>query len=151
MFEVNGVLVGFAQYSIGDSDAMPMNTRLVAHVVRALGLRASLLAPRLAALKAVRLAVPPESLSIAEIHIDPTQRGSGLGGRLLQWLEDEAIRQHCPMLSLVTDIENPARRLYERHGFIVRDSTTDSRYERYTGRTGRVLMTKALAGHIDEV
>ena len=40
---------------------------------------------------------------------------------------------------------NPARRLYERQGFLVVSTRTDPGYERFTGAAGRVLMTKVLA------
>ncbi len=140
--ETKGLVVGFAQYSIGESDDMPMNFRLIANVVRALGFRVFSMRPRLVARKAVRIEVPSSSFYIGEIQVHPSQRGSGIGAQLLQWLDAEATRQHTPMMSLITDIENPARRLYERLGFAAVETRVDKNFERYTARTGRVLMTK---------
>jgi hypothetical protein len=48
-------------------------------------------------------------------------------------------------MSLGTTITNPARHLYERHGFRVVETKTDPSYERYTGIPGRILMMKDLA------
>ena len=47
-------------------------------------------------------------------------------------------------MSLSTNTANPARRLYERHGFRIVETRTDSTYERLTGIEGRHLMVKAL-------
>jgi len=47
-------------------------------------------------------------------------------------------------MSLTTTTINPARRLYERHGFHVVETKTDGAYERYTGIAGRHLMVKEL-------
>jgi ribosomal protein S18 acetylase RimI-like enzyme len=47
-------------------------------------------------------------------------------------------------MSLTTHTANPARRLYERHGFWVVETRTDTDYERYTGIEGRFLMVKEL-------
>jgi len=47
-------------------------------------------------------------------------------------------------MSLTTHTSNPARRLYERHGYRVVETRTDPAYERYTGIEGRVLMVKEL-------
>jgi len=46
----------------------------------------------------------------------------------------------------VTATSNPARRLYERHGFVVVETKTDPEYERGVGAEGRILMVKALGG-----
>ena len=48
-------------------------------------------------------------------------------------------------LSLTTQIDNPARRLYERSGFHVEAEKRHARYEAITGSPGRVLMVKELA------
>jgi hypothetical protein len=47
-------------------------------------------------------------------------------------------------MSLITHTANPARRLYERHGFRVIETMTDAEYERYAGVEGRVRMVKEL-------
>ena len=45
-------------------------------------------------------------------------------------------------MSLTTSTANPARRLYERHGFRVVETRTDTAYKRYTEIDGRYLMVK---------
>ena len=64
---------------------------------------------------------------------------------MLKYAEEEAREQDCRLMSLTTHIANPARRLYERHGFRVVETRTDPDYERYAGIAGRVLMVKELA------
>ncbi len=114
-------------------------------VVRALGPQALLLGPRLKARRAVALPIPRESFYLSELQVRSDRRGRGVGGELLTWVECEAEASSCRLMSLITDIGNPARRLYERHGFRVADTRRDERFERFTGQEGRVLMTRALA------
>lgn len=47
-------------------------------------------------------------------------------------------------MALTTTTANPARRLYERHGYRVVETRTDTVYERYTGIQGRHRMVKDL-------
>jgi ribosomal protein S18 acetylase RimI-like enzyme len=84
------------------------------------------------------------SYHIAELHVDEALRGQGIGGGLLDQAEAEARKGGCNQMSLVTAIANPARRLYERHGFVVVETKTDAEYESGTGSEGRVLMVKEL-------
>jgi ribosomal protein S18 acetylase RimI-like enzyme len=46
------------------------------------------------------------------------RRGQGIGSRLLTALEDEARRAGFKQMSLSVEIENPARQLYERLGYV---------------------------------
>jgi ribosomal protein S18 acetylase RimI-like enzyme len=48
----------------------------------------------------------------------PDRRGTGLGGLLLRELVAAAARAGAPGLSLSVHRDNPALRLYERHGFV---------------------------------
>jgi ribosomal protein S18 acetylase RimI-like enzyme len=48
----------------------------------------------------------------------PGYRGRGVGGQLLTRLLTQAARRY-PAVSLSVAADNPARRLYERHGFVV--------------------------------
>jgi ribosomal protein S18 acetylase RimI-like enzyme len=87
----------------------------------------------------VDIASPPGPV-LAELHVDPARRGQGIGSVLL----DEVIRRTAGQsISLTTRTDNPARRLYERHGFVVTETKTDAQYERLTGSAGRVLMVRA--------
>jgi ribosomal protein S18 acetylase RimI-like enzyme len=52
------------------------------------------------------------------IALDEAYRGKGLGSRLMQELETRAITHGYKKLSLSVDPANPARRLYERNGYI---------------------------------
>ncbi len=61
----------------------------------------------------VRADVP--ELAIATV---PDRRGTGLGGALLRALVTAAARSGAPALSLSVRRDNPARRLYARHGFV---------------------------------
>lgn len=61
-------------------------------------------------------------LSIALL---PEYRGRGVGSQLLERMFDEARQQH-PALSLSVSRDNPARRLYERFGFITINTSGDS-------------------------
>ena len=142
--ELGGRILGFAQYSIGASDEFPITAELAIRVARALGPRVLVLGPRLKARKAVELAVPPESLYLSELQVGSDARGRGVGGELLDWVEREAAASGAELMSLITDIGNPARRLYERHGFQVIETRRDARFRRYTGQEGRVLMTKRI-------
>ena len=81
---------------------------------------------------------------IGELDVDPRYRNRGIGGALLNPVEAEAREGGYRQLTLETTIANPARRLYERHGFRVVETRTDPDYERYTGIEGRVLMIKEL-------
>lgn len=87
---------------------------------------------------------PPGAYHIAEIDVDPGYRGRGIGGALLDWAEAQAHEQGFKQMSLTTTTSNPARRLYERHGFVIAETTTDPAYKRYTGIEGRYLMLKDL-------
>ena len=79
-----------------------------------------------------------------EIQADLAYRNRGIGGALLWYAEAKAREGGYARMSLTTTTINPARRLYERHGFRVVETLTDTDYERYTGIEGRHLMVKDL-------
>lgn len=56
-------------------------------------------------------------LHIVDILIDPAERGAGLGTALLQCL-DEGARGAGKALNIFVETFNPAKRLYERLGFV---------------------------------
>ena len=56
----------------------------------------------------------------------------------------EARQRGHSQMALIVTTANPARRLYERHGFRIVETRTDPVYERYTGVSGRHLMVKEL-------
>jgi ribosomal protein S18 acetylase RimI-like enzyme len=99
---------------------------------------------RLRARRRVNIKEPNDAYSIAELHVYPSYRHRGIGGAMLRYAEEQAREQDCRQMSLTTHTANPARRLYERHGFGVVETRTDTDYERYTGIEGRFLMVKEL-------
>jgi ribosomal protein S18 acetylase RimI-like enzyme len=58
------------------------------------------------------------------IAVAPAAIGQGIGGALLSALLDLARGQY-PAIALSVRESNPARRLYERHGFVVVDTITN--------------------------
>lgn len=55
---------------------------------------------------------------VEAVRIHPDARGSGLGGRLIEWAVDEARRRHCTLIQLTSDATRlDAHRFYERLGF----------------------------------
>jgi ribosomal protein S18 acetylase RimI-like enzyme len=82
----------------------------------------------------------PEGMKLVELQAHPDRRGTGVGSTLLAHVI--AAFGH-EQLSLTTASGNPARRLYERHGFVVTAERSHRAYERRTGHAGRVLMVRA--------
>jgi predicted GNAT family acetyltransferase len=56
-------------------------------------------------------------LHIVDILIDPAERGAGIGTALLECLASEALAAG-KVLSIFVEAYNPAKRLYERLGFV---------------------------------
>jgi ribosomal protein S18 acetylase RimI-like enzyme len=129
---------GLSEFNIGLSD--------VWLALRILGpLRSIAQIPRLNARARVQPKRPQGAYHIAELDVDPAHRNKGIGGALLDWAEAQAREQGFKQMSLTTTTNNPARRLYERHGFYIAETLTDDAYRRYTGIDGRHLMLKDLA------
>lgn len=101
-------------------------------------------ARRLQARARVQTHAPAGTYHVSELDVDPGFRNQGIGGALLEWAEGEAREGGYKVMSLSTTMDNPARRLYERHGFRVTETLTDPEYERITGISGRYLMIKDL-------
>jgi ribosomal protein S18 acetylase RimI-like enzyme len=81
----------------------------------------------------------PAGPKLVELQAHPTRRGTGVGSALLEHVIGAIGGQ---TLSLTTRTDNPARRLYERHGFTVRAEKLHRAFERRTGATGRILMVR---------
>jgi len=56
--------------------------------------------------------------TLTELWIDPSARGTGAGGQVLDLLEPELAARGVHALHLQVRPENPAMRLYERSGFV---------------------------------
>jgi ribosomal protein S18 acetylase RimI-like enzyme len=136
-------IAGFAIVSAGRDT--PSMRRLASMAVRAVGLVGAVSAAwRARARAAVDMQAPKGGLHLAELQVDPARRGQGIGGVLLDTVEEFARSEQAPHLSLTTTSANPARHLYERHGFELVDERSSDRYTRLTGVPGRVLMIKYL-------
>ena len=81
----------------------------------------------------------PAGPSLVELQVHPTRRGRGVGALLLGRVIDDVGGE---ALSLTTRSDNPARRLYERHGFAVTAERSHRAFERRTGAAGRILMVR---------
>lgn len=143
--EKDGRIVGVLQTGVR-GEASKVTPQLVWLAIRTLG-PIDLLTKRgrLNARRRVQPEIPPGTYHIAELHADPALRGQGIGSALLDHAEVQARERGHQQMSLVTTTSNPARRLYERHGFTVIEVKTDDAYEKLTGIEGRILMLKELA------
>lgn len=141
--ETNRRVVGIVQ--AGDFPDFRITPRLMYLTIRVFGpVKLMRLMPRLRARGRVQPKRPRGAYHIAEIDVDPSFRNQGIGSALLDHVEAEARSGGCARMSLTTTTINPARRLYERHGFKVVETKMDAAYERYTGIEGRHLMVKEL-------
>ena len=141
--ETNRRVVGIVQ--AGDFPDFRITPRLMYLAIRVFGpVKLMRLMPRLRARGRVQPKRPRGAYHIAEIDVDPSFRNQGIGSVLLDHVEAEARSGGCARMSLTTTTINPARRLYERHGFRVVETKTDAAYEKYTGIEGRHLMVKEL-------
>jgi ribosomal protein S18 acetylase RimI-like enzyme len=71
-----------------------------------------------------RYAAVADGVPELAIAVVPAAIGQGIGGALLGALLDLARGQY-PAVALSVRVSNPARRLYERHGFVVVDTITN--------------------------
>ncbi len=136
--------IGFAEVT-GGGDLPPF--RVVARTaLHAFGVLGTVRAAWKSSARArVDMKALPDCLHLVELQVHPDERNQGAGGTLLLAVEEEARGRGVGNVSLTTTVDNPARRLYERHGFAVVAEKRDPRYERLTGSPGRVLMVKPLA------
>ena len=141
--ERGGEVVGLLQSGAETGDRI--SPGLVIGVVRVfgvLGVRGFLRRDRARA--RVHIPPPPGSYHIAELHVLSNCRNLGIGAALLEEGERRAREQGFAEMSLTTTTSNPARRLYERTGFELRETKRDPEYLALTGIEGRVLMVKRL-------
>jgi ribosomal protein S18 acetylase RimI-like enzyme len=81
----------------------------------------------------------PVGPKLVELQAEPSRRGTGVGTSLLRHVLDSVDGRS---VSLTTRTDNPARRLYERHGFTVQAEKTHRAFQSRTGAAGRVLMVR---------
>jgi ribosomal protein S18 acetylase RimI-like enzyme len=142
--ELEGEPVGVLQAGVNPV-SVTVTPRLALTALRIFGpVGVFKLLPRLRARGRLDMKASEGSYHIAELHVDLRLRGRGMGGAMLEYAQKEAGKRGCRRMSLTTNTTNPARRLYERHGYRVVETRTDPAYQRYTGIEGRVLMVKEL-------
>lgn len=117
---------------------------LIGDIVRVFGFGVLAFARRDRLRARVHLAPPTGAFHIAELHVHRDCRSGGIGAALMAEAEHAARAKHASVMSLTTATNNPARRLYERCGFVVTATRTDLDYSAVTGVEGRVLMLKQL-------
>lgn len=143
--EIEDRVVGILQPALGGGGGVKVGPALILQTLRIIGPFSILgVLQRMKVRERLNFARQEGAYHIAELHVDEALRGQGIGGALLDHAEVEACRAGHGQMSLVTAIANPARRLYERHGFVVTETKTDAEYESGTGSEGRVLMVKEL-------
>ena len=118
--------------------------RRVLAVARTLGLHVFRVPFRLRIHDRVAPAKPAGSFVISEIHVLPEFRGQGIGDAMLHRDEAQARKLGYAQCALHTLASNPARRLYERHGYAIAMTTTDAQFEKLTGVSGNILYVKDL-------
>lgn len=70
------------------------------------------------ACEAIFHALSPDEVYIETLAVRSGFRGQGAGRKLLEWAEDTARQRGARVLTLGVINGNPARRLYERFGFV---------------------------------
>src|SRR3990172_2268213 len=142
--ELGGETVGIV-HARGGAERFKVTPAVALAAVRIFGpFRVLGLLTRARARSRVDIPSPEGAYHITELDVDPRYRNRGIGGALLDRAEADAREGGYRQLTLETTTDNPARRLYERHGFRVLETRTDPDYERYTGIPGRVRMVKEL-------
>ena len=143
--EIDGRVVGILQPAAGGDGGVQVGPRLALHTLRIVGpFGIHGLLRRMKVRGRLNFTRPEGAYHIGELHVDAACRGQGIGGALLDYAEQEARKAGHAAMSLVTATSNPARRLYERRGFVVVEKKTDPEYELGVGAEGRILMVKTL-------
>jgi len=77
---------------------------------------------------------------LAKLYLLPAYQNRGLGGWLLQRLMQEASLARVPLRLTVLEV-NPARRFYERHGFVLTHTISPRHHMEWRGDdlTGQIL------------
>ena len=141
--EIGSRAVGFAELSHGGD--LPSLGVVARSAIDAMGFRGALGAGwRSMARRRVELPIPAGGVHLVELQVSPQLRNHGVGAFLLKEVAAYALDQRAATVSLTTATDNPARRLYQRHGYRVVDQRTNARYERITGSAGRILMVKSV-------
>ncbi len=148
--EIGGEVVGSMQTSAQRGRAelrtrIKMLCLMPILAVRAFGPAGTLDALRgMRVMSRVQSPPPPHTYYIADLEVAPEHQNRGIGGALLAYAATDARQLGFSQMALHTSTSNPARRLYERHGYLVVETRTDAKFEQITGISGQHLMVKDL-------
>ena len=70
----------------------------------------------------------PDTCHLERIVVSHTMRGKGLGTKLLNWVDEKARQRGCKHVMLEVVSNNPAKKLYEKHGYVSRTGTCQKVY-----------------------
>ena len=138
-------IIGVLQYQYGDA---PHHSRVdvLRLLLKVLG--PVRLARRFTAIwsrTTVDIDIPADSFHLTNLHVEAAAAGQGVGTKLLEWAQAEAVRIGARNMSLTTIPTNVGGlRLYERFGFRTTKTVNSPSYERHTGIPGRVYLEKEL-------
>lgn len=142
--EKDGLVVGVVQHNDEGKDLV-LTPGVLLLWLRTFGPVAFLRGlPVVLARRRVSFAAPPAALWFTQLKVDARFRNQGIGAALFRHVEEGARFRGLALMALVTAIDSPARRLYERLGYRVVETRTNRSFEHRTGIPGRVLMTKEL-------
>lgn len=75
----------------------------------------------------IKLGMLPDRLHIRQLQIMPKFHNGGIGSKVVALVKQKAVERDLPV-TLNVLLENPAKRLYEREGFIT-EGQTDLEYQ----------------------
>lgn len=75
----------------------------------------------------IKLGILPDRLHIRQLQIMPEFHNGGIGSKVVALVKQKALERGLPV-TLNVLLENPAKRLYEREGFIT-EGQTDLEYQ----------------------
>lgn len=86
----------------------------------------------------ISLSRDAHALFIRELHLLPAHRGQGVGQWVLEQVARQARSERLPRIRLMVFRDNPAQRLYSRHGFeVVGEQDSFLRMEHVLSALGR--------------
>lgn len=70
----------------------------------------------------------PDTCHLERIVVSHSMRGKGLGTKLLNWVDEKARQRGCKHVMLEVVSNNPAKKLYEKHGYVSRTGACQKVY-----------------------
>ena len=138
---LDGNLVSIAVLSYNGKSGFRQG--VIIEVLKILGLRRTPLALTTFALFEKRIAV--DDLYIEAISVAPDVRGMGLGSTTIEAIRSTAVRNRLKTMTLqVIQGNESAKKLYEKHGFLVEEFTKNSLMNFLSGINGAYKMRCAV-------